>query len=79
MTVRGDLVPPEGVPPVLYTRHVACALGLTDEQVKHRMNYGHIKTRRIGRRGHRFVTPVDLMRFARDAGLRIDWDAVMFD
>lgn len=77
--MASNTTPPEGTPPMLYTRHIALALGLTDEQVKHRMNYGHIKTRRIGQRGHRFITPSDLIRFSKENGLYINWEAIPID
>lgn len=68
---------PSGIPPMLYTRHVCAALDLKPSQVKYWFDAGHLPSRRLRHAGQRFTSPADLIVFAVELGLELNWEAVL--
>lgn len=63
-------------PALLYTRHIAAALNVTERQVKYWLDIGELPGRRIRDTGQRFITPADLQQFSDAKGLTINWQAI---
>ncbi len=62
---------------MLYTRHIAAALDVKPSTVKHWLTQGILTARQLSSGRQRYVTPADLIVFAVDAGMTLDWEAVI--
>lgn len=67
----------EFVPRRLYTRHISAALDEPPSRVRYWLDVGLLESRQGSRARHRWVTPEELVFFAAEQSLTVDWTAVV--
>lgn len=64
------------IPRRLYTRHISAAFDEPPSRVRYWLDSGQLDNRAVKHARHRWVTPEDLVIFAAEQHLTVDWTAV---
>lgn len=78
--MNGNTIAPmairEFIPRRLYVRHISAGLDEPPSRVRYWLDSGLLESRQGSRARHRWITPEELVLFAADQGLPVDWLAV---